>query len=226
VGSEWKPAGVLQAQLTDMLTSRSFTTVVDVGSNLLSTLPLRRRIAAGEVLGPKIYTAGAAQYPPNGIPFYVKETTPRWLQWLMPQPDTPQDAAADARRNISAGADVLKLFTGSYVRVNGKLTVKPMPVENARAAVEVAHAAGQLVYSHPSNAEGIKIAVESGVDVLAHAADDTEGVDDALLRRIVERKMWMVPTLKIRAGAGGTTSDGDAANADYGSGGVFCSVCR
>src|SRR5277367_6821323 len=82
--ADWQPAAKLSAQLADMLTSRGFTTVVDVGSNLRDTIPIRRRIESGELLGPKIYTAGSAQYPPNGIPFYLKETLPRFILWLMP----------------------------------------------------------------------------------------------------------------------------------------------
>ena len=48
-GADWQPAAKLNAQLADMLTSRGFTTVVDVGSNLRDTIPIRRRIEAGEL---------------------------------------------------------------------------------------------------------------------------------------------------------------------------------
>ncbi len=193
-GADWQPAAKLNPQLADMLTSRGFTTVVDVGSNLRDTIPIRRRVEAGELLGPKIYTAGSAQYPPHGIPFYLKGTTPWFILKLMPQPATPEEATKDEERNIAEGADVLKLFTGSWV-AHGK--VLPMPETNARAAVEVAHSHGQLAFAHPSNLAGVLVAMNSGVDVLAHAADDTEGVDAKLLQTIVDRHMAMVPTLKM-----------------------------
>ena len=164
--SDWKPAAVLNAQLADMLTSRGFTTVVDVGSNLRDTIPIRRRIESGELLGPAIYTAGSAQYPPNGIPFYLKETLPWFILKLLPQPVTPKEAAGVEERNIADGADVLKLFTGSLVERN---KVLPMPEINARAAVEVAHRHGQLAFAHPSDLAGVLVARDSGVDVLAHA---------------------------------------------------------
>jgi imidazolonepropionase-like amidohydrolase len=192
--AEWKPAAVLETGLESMLTSRGFTTVVDTGSNLRDTVPLRRRIESGELAGPRIYTAGAAQYPPNGIPYYLRDTLPAWLLWFLPQPRTPADAADVERRNIQDGADLLKLFTGSYV---ARGLVLPMPVENARAAVAVAHAAGQPAFAHESNAQGIRVALASGVDVLAHAADSTEGVDDALLRDLVAHHVAMIPTLKM-----------------------------
>ena len=127
-GADQAEAARLQAQLDDMLNRRGFTTVVDTGSNLRDTVPLRRRIASGELAGPKIYTAGAAQYPPNGIPYYLRDTLPKWMLYLMPQPKTPGAAARIEQRNIAEGADILKLFTGSYV---ARGTVLPMPVENA-----------------------------------------------------------------------------------------------
>jgi imidazolonepropionase-like amidohydrolase len=112
------------------------------------------------------------------------------------QPDDPADAADDVETNIRRGADLLKLFTGSYVE-RGR--VLPMPVPIAKAAADVAHRHGQLVFSHPSDLAGTRVALESGVDVLAHAPDVTDGVDDALLAELVAKKMAMVPTLKMFA---------------------------
>jgi imidazolonepropionase-like amidohydrolase len=190
----WKSPDVLNVQLADMLISRGFTTVVDVGSDLRVTLSLRRRTEAGELAGPKIYTAGSAQYPHNGIPFYVKKTLPAYLIHLMPQPASPEEAGAIERRNIAQGADLLKLFTGSIVEPG---QVLPMSVANAHAAVDVAHARGQLAFCHPSNLAGVRVAMESGVDVLAHAPSYAAGVDAALLGEVVARHMSMVPTLKM-----------------------------
>ena len=192
--SDWQPAAKLNGQLADMLTRRGFTTVVDTGSDLRETLPIRRRIESGELLGPKIYTAGSPQYPPKGIPYYLKGSVPAFVLWMLPQPATPAEAARLEERNIAQGADILKLFTGSYI---ARGNVLPMPEDNARAAVEVAHRHGQLAFAHPSNLSGVLVAMNSGVDVLAHAADETEGVDAHLLQAIVDRHMAMVPTLKM-----------------------------
>jgi imidazolonepropionase-like amidohydrolase len=152
--SDWQPAAKLNAQLADMLSSRGFTTVVDVGSNLRDTIPVRRRIESGELLGPAIYTAGSALYPPNGIPYYLKGTLPSYILRLLPQPSTPAEAAKIEERNIAEGADVLKLFTGSIVEPH---KILPMPEANARAAVEVAHRHGQLAFAHPSDLAGVLV---------------------------------------------------------------------
>ena len=194
--SEWKSAATLNAQLADFLTSRGFTTVVDVGSNLSETLPLRRRIESGELQGPFIYTAGGALYPPHGIPFYLRETLPGWVIPLLAQPDSPAEAVKEVERNIDAGADLTKLFTGSYI---ARGTVLPMPLDIATAAVQRTHREGRLVFSHPSNFAGTKVAFDSGVDVLAHAPDTPDGIDAAFLQNMVQHHMAMVPTLKMFA---------------------------
>lgn len=197
--AKWRgdpPASACNAALADMLTSRGFTTVVDTGSDPRVTVSLRRRIESGELAGPFIYTAGSPLYPPHGIPHYLRGSMPAWMLMLLPQPEDPGAAAADVETNIGRGADLLKLFTGSYVERD---RVLPMPVSIAKAAVDVAHRHGQLVFSHPSDLAGTRVALESGVDVLAHAPDTTVGVDDALLNLIVAHKMAMVPTLKMFA---------------------------
>lgn len=194
--AEWKSDDVLNAQLADMFLSRGFTTVIDVGSNPADTFAIRRRIERVQLRGPYIYSSGLPLYPPDGIPFYIKETAPHWIQWLMPQPAMPDAARRTVRRNLISGADLTKLFTGSWVE---RGHVLPMPVNIAKAAVEESHLNGKLVFAHPSNLAGVRVAIDSGVDVLAHAADDTRGVDQALLAEAIRKNMAMVPTLKMFA---------------------------
>lgn len=192
--AEWKAAGTLDAQLADMFLSRGFTTVIDLGSNPADTFAIRRRVEQGDVLGPYIYTAGTALYPPHGIPFYVRETTPGWMHAMMPQPGTPTEAQAIVRRNLASGADLTKLFTGSWVQ---RGHVLPMPVDIVRAAVETSHNNGKIVFAHPSNLAGTQAAIQGGVDVLAHVPDDTRGITPDLFETMVRRNMGMIPTLKM-----------------------------
>jgi imidazolonepropionase-like amidohydrolase len=194
--AEWKSDDLLDAQLADMFLSHGFTTVIDVGSNPADTFAIRRRIERVQLKGPYIYSSGPPLYPPNGIPFYIKETAPLWMQALMPQPGTPDAARRTVRRNLASGADLTKLFTGSWVQ---RGHVLPMPLNIAQAAVEESHLNGKLVFAHPSNLAGVRVAIDSGVDVLAHAADDTRSIDQALLSSAVQKNMAMVPTLKMFA---------------------------
>jgi imidazolonepropionase-like amidohydrolase len=192
------PADRLTGQFQAMFTRFGFTSVVDVGSNPFNTFPLRTRLRAGEVAGPALRSAGAPIYPAQGVPYYLGNL-PAAVRAHMPQPAT----AEEARGIVDASgkeADLVKLFTGSWV-ARGK--VKPMTLEVAKAAVEVAHRQGHLVFAHPSNLAGTRVALEAGVDVLAHAPDDTRGIDGPLLQAMVDRHMAMVPTLQLFHGVEG-----------------------
>jgi imidazolonepropionase-like amidohydrolase len=187
------PAAQLTHQLQEMLTRYGFTTVVDTGSVVGNTVALRKRIEAGEVQGPRILTAGGPLYPKNGIPYYLSDLPPEILQQLQ-QPATPEEGAADAARMLDAGANIIKLFTGSWVS-RGK--VLPMDPKIAAAAVEVAHRRGALVFTHPSNAAGLEVALTAHVDVLAHAIEDMRGWTPAYLERMKAAHMTLVPTLYL-----------------------------
>lgn len=202
--AEWKPAAALNAGLADMFLSRGFTTVVDLGSNLAETISIRRRIERGELDGPFIYTAGSPLYPPHGTPYYLRDTLPWWVLARMPQPETPEQARRMVRNNLKEGADLTKLFTGSWV-ARGR--VLPMPLAVAKAAVDATHLNGKLVFAHPSNLAGTRVAIDSGVDVLAHAPDDTEGIDKSLFAAMVHNNMAMTPTLKMFATTVSTKPD-------------------
>jgi imidazolonepropionase-like amidohydrolase len=194
--AQWKSAATLNPQLADMFLSRGFTTVIDLGSNPADTFAIRRRIEKGELAGPCIYTAGPALYPPHGVPFYLRESMPGWMVRLLPQPDTPEEAQRFVRNNLNSGADVTKLFTGSWIE-RGR--VLPMPLNIASAAVKTSHLNGRIVFAHPSNLPGTEVAVQSGVDVLAHVPDDTRGITPDLFATMVRKNMAMSPTLKMFA---------------------------
>lgn len=191
-----QPALKLTAQLQAMLTSFGFTTVVDTGSLLANTVALRRRIDAGEVEGPCIMTAGLPLYPPAGIPYYVKDVVPSELVGMMPQPETVAMAEDAVRTNVDGGADIIKLFTGSWITPQ---QVLPMSDSISSAAVAEAHRRRRLVFSHPSNVAGLEVALAAHVDVLAHAIDDVRGFTPDHLRRMKEGHMALVPTLKLLA---------------------------
>jgi imidazolonepropionase-like amidohydrolase len=198
----WDNAGAaaaerLTADLRDMLTRFGFTTVVDTASDLDNTLALRRRIEDGEVSGPRILTAGGALYPPDGVPYYVREEVPAEILPRLHQPATPAAAAAIVRRQAENGADLVKLFAASWAT---REKVVAMPLAIARAAVAEGHARGQLVFAHPSNVAGLDVVLDAGVDVLAHALEDTRGLTADHYARMRKQHVAMVPTLALFRG--------------------------
>ena len=191
------PADQLGAQLQQMFTRYGFTTVVDLGSLITNTAALRNRINSGEVIGPRILTAGIPLYPPDAIPYYLKDSLPADQLKLLYQPATPAEAVHDVDQDIEAGADVIKLFTGSYV---SKSQIVPMPPSIAQAAVQEAHSRLKLVFAHPSDLLGFQIALQAHVDVLAHAVEDTRGWNKSYLQQMQTDQMWMIPTLSLFTG--------------------------
>jgi len=197
VGAANQPVSKHNQQLHAMLVRYGFTTVVDTASILSNTVALRQRIDSREVAGPRILTAGLAAYPPGGIPYYVKEAVPAELLKLLPQPSTAEQAMDFVRQNVDGGADIIKLFTGSWVT---RQSILPMPTEVAIAAVAEAHRRGKLVFTHPSNVAGLEVALQAKVDVLAHAIEDTRGLTADHLRRMKAQKMALIPTLHLFRG--------------------------
>jgi hypothetical protein len=55
----------------------------------------------------------------------------------------------------------------------------------ATAAIAEAHRHHQLVFGHSTNLEGTCVAMDSGADVLAHAPEVADGLDDRLLQQMV-----------------------------------------
>jgi imidazolonepropionase-like amidohydrolase len=188
-----QPAAKLARQISEMLTHSGFTTVVDTGSDVENTIALRRRLESGEISGPRVFTAGVPLFPAHALPYYLKKLPPS-LRAKMGQPKTAEEAMTLVDQNRAAGADIVKLFTGSIVSPNH---IVPMQVAIARAAAEEGHKHHQLVFAHSSNLEGTTVAIDAGVDVLAHTPEATEGIDEAILRRIVARHMTIIPTLKL-----------------------------
>jgi len=173
--------------MQEMLTRWGFTTVWDLGSDPQNTLALRRRVEAGELAGPKILMAGNI-FPKNGHPVYL----PAELQ--LPEAATPQEAEQMAQRYMKLGFDGIKLFTGSFM--GAKPTVN-MDVAIVRAAVDVAHAQGKPVFTHPQNRTGLDNALAGGVDVLAHTIPTEGQYTPEELARMKEQNTALIPTLTL-----------------------------
>lgn len=189
-GVDTAPASQLADALRAMLTSYGFVHAVDTGSWLANTLALRRRVESGEIPGPSIVTAGTGFVPEGGSPYYI-------LPARLPELRDAAGAALLVNGELDRGADVVKLFTGSWARQDA---IVVMPVGIVRAATEVAHRRGKLVIAHPSNSAGARAAIEGGVDILAHTFPselDRRPWDRALPGMMRERGMALIPTLQL-----------------------------
>lgn len=187
-------AEALEVALTKMLTRYGYTTVFDIASVRDNTLALRKRIEKGDVRGPRILTAGWALFPPHGLPIYISHM-PKELLDQLPQPSSVDEALKVVRENFAAGTDGTKLF---LVTPQGNGTVKRMSADIASAAVNETHRRGQLVFAHPTDIEGVREALDTHVDILAHPPlGSPVPWPESLMKQVRDAGMSMVPTLKL-----------------------------
>lgn len=189
-----QPAAALDAALRDHFTRWGFTTLFDIASLPGDARALRARIARGDVVGPQLLTVDMPFFPEHGTPIYVREL---WAQTHAPSAEvaTAEQARTRAAAQIAAGADGVKLFTGAII--GGPGGVLPMSKEIATAAVAEAHAHGKPAFAHPTDRAGLDVAVESGVDVLAHAAPDAGAWSPDFVARLKAGNVAFVPTLTL-----------------------------
>jgi imidazolonepropionase-like amidohydrolase len=190
-----RPAAELAAALEAMLTRYGFTTVLDTASDVDNTVALRARIESGDVAGPRILTAGWALFPADGIPFYLRDMPTEFLSRL-PQPATVKDALASVQSNLDRGADATKLFVLTPLPEGHVAFMEP---DIALAAADETHRRGLPVIAHPTDIEGVNIAIEAGVDVLVHTTIGQGRTiwDAALVSQLVEQDIAVIPTLML-----------------------------
>jgi len=181
----------LDQQLEAMFNRWGFTTVFDIASVLDNTLALRRRIEAGELRGPRIFTVGEPVWAV--APIYVRDYL-KQNNLHIPDTSTPEQAIALVRDHAARGADGIKLFVASD-QGNGQPVMLPLAV--AKAAVEEAHRHHMPVFAHPSNLQSIEIALDSGVDVLAHTVAQSPAWTPEFVVRLKRANLSLIPTLTL-----------------------------
>lgn len=154
------------------------TTARDLGARLDDILTVKRRIAAGEIPGPRLFVSGPfIQHAPY-------EPYERDFRWGVSGPD---DARQKVQRIIDAGVDFIKLIDQDQ-----------MTPEEVRAVVETAHRNGKPVVAHAHRMAEIRIGLDVGVDGFEHTGLGTApGYPEDILQRLRERNsaLFWTPTI-------------------------------
>ena len=175
--------------LTGMLLRYGFTTVLDTGSDLPSTLALKAAIRSGALKGPRILTA-------NGS-FVTKDGTPSYLpaELRLPEVDSAARGRSLTRNTLGAGADGIKIFAGSF---KSPEHTAYLPVELIEIVSTTAHQMDSFVVAHPTTMQGLTNAVRGGVDVLAHTTSEGDGViPDDIITLMKQNQVAVIPTLSL-----------------------------
>jgi imidazolonepropionase-like amidohydrolase len=99
-----------------------------------------------------------------------------------------------AQRYMKTGLEGIKLFTGSYM---GEKPVVNMDEAIVKGAVDVAHAQGKPVFTHPQNRTGVDNALAGGVDILAHTIPTERSFTSEELTQMKRQHTALIPTLTL-----------------------------
>ena len=172
-----------------------FTTVRNLGDTENSTIALRNAIAAGWVVGPRIYTAGKTIATTGGHADWTNGASRK----LMGDPgpldsviNGPDEARKAVRQHYKEGVDLIKITaTGGVLDLSVNGQNAQFTPEELRALVETAHEYGLKVAAHAHGTEGMKRAVEAGVDSIEHGTFMT----DEVVALMKQHGTYYVPTL-------------------------------
>lgn len=176
-----------------MTLDAGFTTVRNVGARGYADIALRDAIDAGDVPGPRIVASG----PSLGI------TGGHCDENLLPfEFHHKADGVADGvpgvmqktREVIKYGANVIKICsTGGVLSYGDDPKAAQYTLEEMKTIVEEAHRAGRKVAAHAHGGDGIKYAVQAGVDSIEHGTY----IDEEAVKMMKARGTYLVPTLYL-----------------------------
>ncbi|MDH5588946.1 MAG: amidohydrolase family protein [Gemmatimonadota bacterium] len=168
----------VMAMAAGQLLQAGVTCARDLGGPLDELVATKRKIAAGEIPGPRLFISG---------PFLQHAPYEPWQADYRWGVNGAQDAAAKTRRLIEAGVDVIKLIDQDQ-----------LTHDEVAAIVATAHAAGRPVVAHAHRMEEIRVGLEHGVDNFEHTGLGTApGYAPDVLQALRERNtgLWWTPTI-------------------------------
>ncbi len=173
-------AGVVNSKKT---LEAGFTTVRDVGSLPFLAVDLRNSINAGFIPGPRIIASGPGISITGGHGD-LNDYSPQTRVMMFPEQrdfqiaDGPEQVRQTVRAQVKYGVDVIKILATGGVLSRGDQPGAPQySFEELKMAADTAHAAGRKIAAHAHGTQGIKWAIEAGIDSIEHASlVDDEGI--------------------------------------------------
>jgi imidazolonepropionase-like amidohydrolase len=158
-----------------------FTTVRDVGTyRALGDIALRDAIARGDIIGPRMFVAGAYVTIAGGAGALTGLAPDIQLPWDLHygEANSPWEVRKVIRELAHDGVDHIKVLSSGAVLTHGSNPKsQEFTLEELQAAVDEASHFGLRVASHAHSPQGIKNAILAGVASVEHASlIDDEGI--------------------------------------------------
>ena len=141
---------------------------------------LKRAIAKGQAVGPRIETAGELIVPTGGHGSL--------------EADGPAEFSKAARTQIKGGASWIKIaISGGISDTHGSISAAPMTDAELSTIIEVAHRNGVKVTAHNGSSEAALQALKFGIDCFEHGYH----LNDEVLAKMKAQGTWLVPTIVV-----------------------------
>jgi imidazolonepropionase-like amidohydrolase len=143
------------------------------------------------------WSAGFGVTAPGGVP------TEMMPGMNLPTLAKDDDAKAFVDKRVAEGSDYIKLFLddgSAYGRDKHFNTLTPAQL---KAVIDAAHQDIKMAIIHIAKEEDARLAIEDGVDGLAHMFQD-KPADEAFVRLAKDRHVFIIGTLAVLAGASGS----------------------
>jgi imidazolonepropionase-like amidohydrolase len=158
------------------------TAARDTGHNDHVHMQLRDAVNS-LILGPRMKVAGAAILMSWGHAYFMCQ-----------QVHTVDEAVAEIRRQVTFGADFIKLIASNedvWQNKGTDLTVPWFDLKVLKACVETAHECGLKVTVHANGTETLKRVLQAGVDGIEHGIY----LNRSQAKEMKERGVFLVPTM-------------------------------
>jgi imidazolonepropionase-like amidohydrolase len=168
-----------------------FTTVRDVGTyRALNDIALRDAIARGDVIGPRMFVAGAYITITGGAGAMTGQAPDIQLPWDLHygEANSPWEVRQKVRLLAHDGVDVIKMLSTGAVLTHGSNPASiEFTEEELQAGVDEARHFGLRVAVHAHAAQGIRNAILAGAASIEHA----EMLDDDIIALAKQRGTYL-----------------------------------
>lgn len=172
-----------------------YTGAVSAGALHRVDVALRNAIREGVIDGPRLVAAGRDICATAGMLDWNGSWLKLGMEGLAIFADGVEECRKAARRVLKEGADIVKTYvTGEGMLFECTAEEVTYTEEEIRVICEEAHRRNRRVSAHTRGAEGTKISVRAGVDIIDHGTlVDSEAID-----LIAQRGVFVVPALNYQ----------------------------
>ena len=180
---------------------KGLTTIRSAGDHYPHIIRLRDKIAAGKLLGPRIFTPGPTITAPGGHPAGTIYKGNRYIiENAVRQIADVNSAREEVRRLVAGGVDCIKAIYSDIDPMDIAHKIPRLSLDVLEVLADEAHQHNLRLMVHTGSPKETMDAVKAGADSIEHGilpgGDSTEFEDD-LVKMMLDKGTYFVPTLAI-----------------------------